>query len=27
MPAGRLLTGEEQQYAVAVLMAWIEKQV
>ena len=27
IPAGRLLTGEEQQYAVAVLMAWIEKQV
>jgi serine/threonine-protein kinase HipA len=25
--AGRQLTGEEQQYAVAVLMAWIEKQV
>ncbi|MCP9516907.1 hypothetical protein NND10_15550 [Prevotella copri] len=21
------MTGEEQQYAVAVLMAWIEKQV
>ena len=27
IPAGRQLTGEEQQYAVAVLMAWIEKQV
>ena len=27
IPAGRLLTKEEQQYAVAVLMAWIEKQV
>ena len=27
IPAGRLLTGEEQQYAVAVLMAWIEKQI
>ena len=27
IPAGRQLTEEEQQYAVAVLMAWIEKQV
>ena len=27
IPAGRQLTGEEQQYAVAVLMAWIEKQI
>ena len=27
IPAGRLLTEEEQQYAVAVLMAWIEKQL
>ena len=27
IPAGRQLTGEEQQYAVEVLMAWIEKQV
>ena len=27
IPAGRQLTREEQQYAVAVLMAWIEKQV
>ncbi|WP_254918939.1 hypothetical protein [Segatella copri] len=27
MPAGRQLTREEQQYAVAVLMAWIEKQI
>ena len=26
IPAGRQLTREEQQYAVAVLMAWIEKQ-
>lgn len=26
IPAGRELTKEEQQYAVAVLMAWIEKQ-
>ena len=25
--AGRQLTNEEQQYAVAVLMAWIEKQM
>ena len=27
IPAGRQLTGEQQQYAVAVLMAWIEKQI
>ena len=27
IPAGRQLTNEEQQYAVAVLMAWIEKQM
>lgn len=27
IPAGRQLTQEEQQYAVAVLMAWIEKQM
>lgn len=27
IPAGRELTNEEQQYAVAVLMAWIEKQL
>ena len=27
IPAGRQLTREEQQYAVAVLMAWIDKQV
>lgn len=27
IPAGRELTKEEQQYAVAVLMAWIEKQL
>ena len=27
IPAGRLLTKEEQQYAVAVIMAWIEKQI
>ena len=27
IPAGRQLTHEEQQYAVAVLMAWIEKQM
>ena len=27
IPAGRQMTREEQQYAVAVLMAWIEKQV
>lgn len=27
IPAGRKLTKEEQQYAVAVLMAWIEKQL
>ncbi len=27
IPAGRQLTREEQQYAVAVLMAWIEKQI
>ena len=27
IPAGRQLTEEEQQYAVAVLMTWIEKQV
>lgn len=27
IPAGRLLTNEEQQYAVVVLMAWIEKQL
>lgn len=26
IPAGRQLTGEEQQYAVAVLMAWIENR-
>ena len=26
IPAGRLLTEEEQQYAVAVLMAWIESK-
>lgn len=26
IPAGRLLTREEQQYAVEVLMAWIERQ-
>ena len=26
IPAGRGLTNEEQQYAVAVLMAWIETQ-
>ena len=26
IPAGRELTKEEQQYAVAVLMAWIETQ-
>ena len=26
IPAGRELTNEEQQYAVAVLMAWIETQ-
>ena len=27
IPAGRALTNEEQEYAVAVLMAWIEKQM
>lgn len=27
IPAGRELTKEEQQYAVAVLMAWVEKQI
>ena len=27
IPAGRALTKEEQEYAVAVLMAWIEKQM
>ena len=27
IPTGRELTKEEQQYAVAVLMAWIEKQL
>lgn len=27
IPAGRELTKEEQQYAVTVLMAWIEKQI
>lgn len=27
IPDGRELTKEEQQYAVAVLMAWIEKQI
>lgn len=27
IPAERELTNEEQQYAVAVLMAWIEKQL
>lgn len=27
IPAGRTLTREEQEYAVAVLMAWIEKQM
>ena len=27
IPTGRQLTEEEQQYAVAVLMTWIEKQV
>ena len=27
IPAGRELTKEEQNYAVSVLMAWIEKQV
>ncbi len=27
VPAGRPLTAEEQDYAVAVLMAWIEKQL
>ena len=27
IPAGRELTKEEQQYVVAVLMAWIEKQL
>ncbi len=27
IPAGRLLTPQEQQYAVAVLMAWIEKEI
>lgn len=27
IPAGKLLTEEEQQYAVTVLMTWIEKQL
>lgn len=27
IPAGRTLTKEEQNYAVSVLMAWIEKQI
>lgn len=27
IPAGRVLTEAEQRYAVAVLMAWIEKQM
>ena len=27
IPAGRQLTREEQQYAVAVLMAWIQKHL
>ena len=27
IPAGRQLTIAEQQYAVAVLMAWIERQI
>ena len=27
IPSGRALTKEEQEYAVAVLMAWIEKQM
>ena len=27
IPAGRQLTADEQQYAVAVLMAWIERQL
>lgn len=27
IPAGRILTKKEQEYAVAVLMAWIEKQM
>lgn len=27
IPAGRPLTKDEQQYAVAVLMAWIKKQI
>ncbi len=27
IPAGRQLTKEEQQYAVSVLMAWIERQL
>lgn len=27
IPPGRQLTSEEQQYAVAVLMAWIEQQI
>ncbi len=27
IPAGRELTAEEQDYAVSVLMAWIEKQL
>ena len=27
IPAGRQLTNEEQQYAVAVLMAWIQKHL
>ena len=27
IPAGRALTKEEQEYAVAVLMAWIEKHM
>lgn len=27
IPAGRMLTEEEQEYAVDVLMAWIERQI
>ena len=27
IPAGRPLTPQEQQYVVAVLMAWIEKEI
>lgn len=27
IPAGRELTAEEQQYAVSVLMAWIQRQL